>query len=318
MGDRRRIIDLDVRLDGERVTSETTAIRAGPNVVSVITVLPDHGVLFQLTSTFIGHKGVDTHVAHLVIDPLGEDPEIHTEDQDRTADEDGIVRDPRDRDIQLAEDTTPEPIPHAHSATQSVPIDIQKTTPNEIQITTHDITDIKLAHSQAYDLSAHTDKPTHTLFGAWQTEHEQGFVTATQSPDGTDIKTSREELSERDIKTKLTDRIGQAIERSQAHKANTIHEQSLPEANPELQNDHPAQLEPATHDTDGDQARDTSRDRDHQPEREPVERDPYIEQAIQQARERQHAWEHGIEQERDNDHGYAARGIPMGSGSNRR
>jgi hypothetical protein len=81
MGDRRRIIDLDVRLGGERVSGETTAIRAGPDVMSVITVLPDHGVLFQLVSTFIGHKGVDTHVAHLVIGPLGEDPEIHTEDR---------------------------------------------------------------------------------------------------------------------------------------------------------------------------------------------------------------------------------------------
>ncbi len=80
MGDRRRIIDLDVRLGGEPVTSETTAVCAGPDVVSVITVLPDHGVLFGLTSTFIGHRGVDTHVAHLVLGPLGEDPAIETED----------------------------------------------------------------------------------------------------------------------------------------------------------------------------------------------------------------------------------------------
>jgi hypothetical protein len=50
-------------------------------VLSVITVLPDHGVLFQLVSTFIGRRGVDTHIAHLVLGPLGEDPEIHTEDR---------------------------------------------------------------------------------------------------------------------------------------------------------------------------------------------------------------------------------------------
>jgi hypothetical protein len=81
MDGRRRIIDLDVRLSGKRVSGETTAIRAGPDVLSVITVLPDHGVLFQLASTFIGHKGVDTHVAHLVLGPPGEDPEIHTEDR---------------------------------------------------------------------------------------------------------------------------------------------------------------------------------------------------------------------------------------------
>src|ERR1017187_819957 len=46
----------------------------------ISTVLPDHGVLFQLTSTFVGHKDVDTHVTHLVLDPLGEDPTIETED----------------------------------------------------------------------------------------------------------------------------------------------------------------------------------------------------------------------------------------------
>ena len=81
MSERRRIIDLDVRLGGKQVSGETTAICAGPDVLSIVTVLPDHGVLFQLISTFIGHKGVDTHVTHLVLGPPGEDPEIHTEDR---------------------------------------------------------------------------------------------------------------------------------------------------------------------------------------------------------------------------------------------
>jgi hypothetical protein len=80
MSAQRRIIDLDVRLGGQRVSSETTAIYAGPDVVSIDTVLPDHGVLFELTSTFIGHKGIDTHVTHLVLGPFGEDPTIETED----------------------------------------------------------------------------------------------------------------------------------------------------------------------------------------------------------------------------------------------
>jgi hypothetical protein len=80
---RWRLIDLNVRLSGKRVSGETAAIRAGPDVLSIITVLPDHAVAFQLVSTFIGHKGVDTHVAHLVIGPPGEDPEIHTEDRPR-------------------------------------------------------------------------------------------------------------------------------------------------------------------------------------------------------------------------------------------
>ena len=80
MSDQRRIVDLEVRLGGERVSSETTAICAGPDVVIVVTVLPDHGVLFELTTTFVGHKGVDTHVAHLVLGPPGKDHAIETED----------------------------------------------------------------------------------------------------------------------------------------------------------------------------------------------------------------------------------------------
>jgi hypothetical protein len=80
VSEQRRIIDLEVRLAGERVSSETTAICAGPYVLMISTTLPDHDVLFELTSTFIGHKGVDTHVAHLVLGPPGEDDEIHTED----------------------------------------------------------------------------------------------------------------------------------------------------------------------------------------------------------------------------------------------
>jgi hypothetical protein len=57
-----------------------TAICAGPDVLTIVTALPDHGVVFQLTSTFIGHKGVDTHVTHLTLGPPGEDTEIHTEE----------------------------------------------------------------------------------------------------------------------------------------------------------------------------------------------------------------------------------------------
>ena len=75
----RIIVALEVTLGGKRVTSETTAVCAGPDVLSIVTVLPDHGVSFELTSTFIGYEGVDTHVTHLVLGPPGEDPEIHSE-----------------------------------------------------------------------------------------------------------------------------------------------------------------------------------------------------------------------------------------------
>jgi len=49
-------------------------------VLTIVTVLPDHGLLFELTSTFIGHKGLDTHAAHLVLSPPGEENAIETED----------------------------------------------------------------------------------------------------------------------------------------------------------------------------------------------------------------------------------------------
>jgi hypothetical protein len=30
--------------------------------MTISTALPDHGVVFRLTSTFVGHKGVDTQM----------------------------------------------------------------------------------------------------------------------------------------------------------------------------------------------------------------------------------------------------------------
>jgi hypothetical protein len=44
----RRIIDLDIRLDGMPSNSETTAMWPGPDVLTIATVLPDHGVVFDL------------------------------------------------------------------------------------------------------------------------------------------------------------------------------------------------------------------------------------------------------------------------------
>ncbi len=196
--------------------------------------------------------------------------------------------------------TTPEPTPQTHPETRAVPIDIQKTTPDEVQITARDFGDIKLAHSQVYYLSAYTGEATYTLFGAWQTEHEQGFVTATQSPDGTDVQISREDRGERDIQTELTDRVGQVIEQSQSQEATgTTHHANTAKADRERQPDQPAQLE-----YDPAQLEPTDHAPDPQPEREPVERDPYIEHAIQAAQERQQAWDHGIEPDRENDHGF--------------
>ncbi len=76
----RRIIDLEIRLGGNPTSSETTAMWSGPDVLTIATALPDHGVVFQLTSTFVGYRGVQTHITHLTLGPLGEDPTIETED----------------------------------------------------------------------------------------------------------------------------------------------------------------------------------------------------------------------------------------------
>jgi hypothetical protein len=48
----------------------------GPDVLTVITVLPDHGVLCQLTSVFTGHVGVPTHATHLTRGPLDREAEL--------------------------------------------------------------------------------------------------------------------------------------------------------------------------------------------------------------------------------------------------
>jgi hypothetical protein len=71
-----------VRLNGEQVGSETTAMRSGPDVLTVISVLPDRGVLCQLTSVFVGYKGVPTHAAHLLRGPLDREIELVRRDHE--------------------------------------------------------------------------------------------------------------------------------------------------------------------------------------------------------------------------------------------
>lgn len=78
MGATRRIVDLEVRLDGRRVSSETTGVWAGPYVLTIATTLPDRGLALTLTSAFVGHEGVATHATHLALGPPGHDPEIST------------------------------------------------------------------------------------------------------------------------------------------------------------------------------------------------------------------------------------------------
>lgn len=72
----RRTIPLVFTLDDRRVPSETTCIWAGPYVLTISTVLPDHGLAAEIHSTFVGHQGVPTSVTHLTIGPVEHDPTI--------------------------------------------------------------------------------------------------------------------------------------------------------------------------------------------------------------------------------------------------
>ena len=76
----RRIVDLEVKLDGRRVESETTCMWAGAYVLTVATVLPDRGLAFELVSSFVGHRDVATHVTHLTLGPAGKAAEIGAHD----------------------------------------------------------------------------------------------------------------------------------------------------------------------------------------------------------------------------------------------
>ncbi|HEY5194636.1 MAG TPA: hypothetical protein VIJ39_12290 [Solirubrobacteraceae bacterium] len=71
-----RTIPLAVTLNGRQVDSETTCVWAGPHVLVIATVLPDHGLALELDSIFVGHEGVPTCVTHLTLGPVGENPVI--------------------------------------------------------------------------------------------------------------------------------------------------------------------------------------------------------------------------------------------------
>ena len=78
----RPIIDLDLTLDGAPLASETTCTWAGAYVLTVHSVIPRADLALELHSTFIGHPGVDTHAAHLILGPPGRAPELLRSDHD--------------------------------------------------------------------------------------------------------------------------------------------------------------------------------------------------------------------------------------------
>jgi conjugative relaxase-like TrwC/TraI family protein len=203
----------------------------------------------------------------------------------RVADEDGIVRDPRDRDNERMKNSNPKPVPQVNRGKGQGPINIRDATPSNIQVNVMDLGNIQLAYSaQLYDLKGHTPDSTYALLGGWQTEQQLGFVAVTHNQEeGTNIHITTEDRGDRDIETELTDRIGQVIERSHAQQAN-----------------------PTNHASPGERA--NTPEPDHQPENQPNQphelqpAEPDIQQIIKEQQDRQQAWEHGISPDQDNDH----------------
>jgi hypothetical protein len=71
-----RTIALAVDLDGDQVASETVCVFAGAHALTIVTTLPQRGLAFELTSSFVGHEDVHTHATHLALGPPGHRREI--------------------------------------------------------------------------------------------------------------------------------------------------------------------------------------------------------------------------------------------------
>jgi hypothetical protein len=65
-----------VVIDGSvRDSDSRYSFAAGGSVLTISTVLPERGLAFELVSTYVGQSGVDTHVTHLALGPVGHLPE---------------------------------------------------------------------------------------------------------------------------------------------------------------------------------------------------------------------------------------------------
>jgi conjugative relaxase-like TrwC/TraI family protein len=230
----------------------------------------------------LGEAGMDTGAIERLADRMrrsrAQDATITKKLAER--DDDSIYRDPLHHPTQEhAQNAAAEPVEQTHPDKAPVPVDIHQATADQVQVNVRDAGDIRLAYSQVYDLQSYTGEPTVALFGGWQTDSEQGFVTVTRTPEGTEVRISTEDRGDREI-TELTDRVGEVIEHSHYQAADT----------PEPPQDRANQLEPG-----GQDIANQAQAADH---------DPYIDQAIQEQQDQQQAWEHGIDTDRDNDHGF--------------
>lgn len=107
----RATIDLKLSLEGARVQSETTYLWAGPYVLSVHTVIPQPDLAIELHSTFTGHPGTPTAVAHLILGPPAHTPVLTCAEQPREdlCPGDGCVYEHAMRLVELLRDLGREP-----------------------------------------------------------------------------------------------------------------------------------------------------------------------------------------------------------------
>jgi hypothetical protein len=76
-------LPLQVLIDERRCeTHSTYAFAGGGRVLTIATVLPERALAFELISTYIGSLGVQTHVTHLALGPVGQAPSIEHADHD--------------------------------------------------------------------------------------------------------------------------------------------------------------------------------------------------------------------------------------------
>lgn len=63
----RTPIPIKIAIDGTEVRSQTRVADGGPYALTLSSVLPDHAT--ELHSTYLGHPGAPTRVAHLLLAP---------------------------------------------------------------------------------------------------------------------------------------------------------------------------------------------------------------------------------------------------------
>jgi conjugative relaxase-like TrwC/TraI family protein len=134
----------------------------------------------------------------------------------------------RDREQSATNTPASEPL----EAKGQAAVSLSEAQPQDIKISTLDLGETRLANSQnLYTVQSETGQPTYILFGAWETDREQGYVVVTHTEERTDVHITAEPHSGQTIETELIDRIGAVIEQSHAntHETSTTPEAASPE-----------------------------------------------------------------------------------------